>query len=205
MAGEGRTAPRSRLLLNAQLRVAGSRTAAVKIRNLSSTGALLEALRLPAKDAEIELHRGELSASGIVAWVKPGRCGVHFHSPIDLDAWIPMRILSEGQQRVDEIQAGLRAGAPIANPEASSGTLELDLATRVAEELGYISRMLEALGEDLATDIMAARHGAKLQSLDISIQTLGNLATVLRASDAEGAIRQIGMEDLRRRLLRKSL
>ena len=206
MVGEGRTAPRAKLLLSAQLRVSGARPTDVTIRNLSATGALLEAKHIPGKGAEIEICRGDLAAAGTVAWVKPGRCGIRFHEPIDLVAWLPTRMLSAGQQRVDEIQIAIRAGTnpPPSEPD-SVQRLQRAIAARVAEELAYVSRMLESLGEELATDLMAARHAAKLQDLDIATQILGHLGNVLTAQDAAGAIKQIGMEELRRRLSRKEL
>lgn len=77
---------------------------------------------------------------------------------------------------------------------------------RIAEELGYVARMLEALGDDLASDRhVTARHGAKLQNLDVAMQTLGHLAIVLTAADRRSAIQKIGMAELRRRLTRKPL
>jgi hypothetical protein len=204
MGEDGRAAPRSKLLLAAALRVTGGASLNVMIRDLSATGALVEAPRVPKFDSDVELVRGSLVATGSIAWAQEGRCGVRFHAPIDLEAWLPNRVLSAGQLRVDKIQASIRSGEASATTGALK-TAQIDVTARVAQELGYVSRLLESLGNDLATDRMTARHGAQLQNLDIAIQLLGHLANVLMASDSVAAIRQIGMEDLRRRLMRKSI
>ena len=206
MVEDGRTEPRSRMLRAAKLRVTGGPATNVTIRNLSSTGALVEASRVPGKDSEVELIKGELASTGIIAWATPGRCGISFHAPIDLAAWLPGQIHSVGQQRVDDVQASIRAGKEVASTERKqSGPSQLNVSARVAEELGYVSRLLEELGDKLSTDQMASRHGAQLQNLDVAIQLLGHLAEVLTAPDAALAIKRIGMEELRRRLLRRAL
>lgn len=206
MDENGRAEPRSSLLLAAKLRATGGSAMAVTIRNLSSTGALVEAPRVPGTNTDVELVRGELACRGAIAWARPGRCGIRFHAPIDVAAWVPARILSADQQRVDNIQASLKAGetiAPVAFGDA--GGHQPNTNAWLADELGFVSRLLEALGDELATDHIVARHGVALQNLDIAIQLLGHLADVLRAPDPSAAIKQIGMDELRRRLSRKAL
>lgn len=206
MVEEGRAEPRSRLFLTAQLRIAGGPPVNVTIRNISSTGALIEVPRQLEADTEVELVRGELVCTGAIAWAQAGRCGIRFHAPVDLAAWLPTRIVSAGQQRVDDMQASVKAGGGVPSiGDSPSNASKLDVSARVAQELGYVSRLLEAVGDELATDQMAARHGAQLQNLDIAIQLLGHLANVLTAPDSAFAIKQIGMQELRRRMSRKSL
>jgi hypothetical protein len=206
MTEEGRAEPRSSLFLTAQLRIAGGPPLNVTVRNISSTGALVEAARPLEANMDVELARGELACTGTIAWARSGRCGIHFDMPIDLNAWLPTDTHSVGQHRVDEMQASVKAGtgmAPIG--DSQTGGSRNGIGARVAVELGYVSRLLEAVGDELATDQMAARHGAQLQNLDIAVQLLGHLANVLTAPDAGAAIKQIGMEDLRRRLSGKAL
>ena len=206
MVDDGRVERRSSLLLAAQLRASGDPAVNVTVRNLSSTGALVEGPHLPGAKREIDLVRGALVASGSVAWAKPGRCGIRFDKPINLSAWLPGYNVSPGQQRVDAIQASVKAGE--AHPSSGSGqpaAAPPDISHRVAEELGYVSRLIESVGDELATDRLAARHGQQLQNLDISIQLLRHLTDVLTAPDTAAAIKRIGMEELRRRLTRKML
>ncbi len=50
--------------------------------------------------------------------------------------------------------------------------------------------------------IAVSRHGMALQSLDIVGQMLGHIANVIRSSDPETAVEEIGMSDLKARLTR---
>lgn len=116
------------------------------------------------------------------------------------------------QERCDEIQAQARlkpgdrirrgALAPILPLEPSPQLTD----RRLAEEIDYARRLLQAMGERLASDAtVLARHSGVLQSFDTVGQSLGYLAGVVGAADREQAIDRIGMEDLRSRIRRKSL
>ena len=79
------------------------------------------------------------------------------------------------------------------------------LHKRLGEELDYVRRMLDALGDQLAGDpILIRRHAVELQSLDIVGQILGHIGNVVRSSDPQGAVEAIGMGDLKARLTRQS-
>ena len=78
------------------------------------------------------------------------------------------------------------------------------LRQRLAEELEYARRMLDIMGDALASDgAVVVRHGTSLQSVDIVGQMLGHIATVLRSSDVGGAVDRIGMAELKARLTRR--
>ena len=121
---------------------------------------------------------------------------------------------SEAQARCDAIQAEFRAGGverksirrdPPPLPQALIPTDDV-LLVRLAEELEYARRMIEAMGDDLSADLnVITRHAVALQSIDIAGQMLGHVANVVRSSDREGAVERIGMSDLKGRLKRKSL
>lgn len=116
------------------------------------------------------------------------------------------------QERCDEIQAEARLKP---GDRIRRGALALVLPLepspdltdrRLAEEIDYARRLLQAVGECLACDaLVLARHATTLQSFDIVGQALGHLATVVGAADREEAIDRIGMEDLRTRIRRRSL
>ena len=83
---------------------------------------------------------------------------------------------------------------------------EDELRRRLAEELEYARRMLDIMGDTLASDgAVVVRHGTALQSVDIVGQMLGHIANVVRSSDPEGAVELIGMAELKARLQRRSL
>jgi hypothetical protein len=77
------------------------------------------------------------------------------------------------------------------------------LKLRLAEELEYARRMIEAMGDALSADQhLVMRHMVELQSIDIAGQILGHVANVVRSSDPQGAVERIGMCDLKARLKR---
>ena len=77
------------------------------------------------------------------------------------------------------------------------------LTLRLAEELEYARRMIEAMGDTLSSDPqLVMRHMVSLQSVDIVGQILGHVANVIRSSDPAGAVDRIGMCELKARLTR---
>jgi hypothetical protein len=204
--------PRKNLLLSAGIEGAGLK-APVRIRNLSETGAMLDGTVLPEAGAEITLRRLELEIRGLVVWRAAGRCGIKFDGGISVNDWIagshlPQQPLT-GQARVDEIQAALRAGAEL--PDEQSAELvdtsnTNDLTKRVAEEVGHARRLLNAIGDELAEDhFVLQRHGSALQNLDLACQILLHLETIIGAADQSTAAEAVTLQELRTRLLRKSI
>ena len=73
------------------------------------------------------------------------------------------------------------------------------------DELDYVRRMLDSLGDQLSCDpILLRRHATSLQSLDIVGQILGHVGAVIRSSDPGSAVGGIGMGDLKARLTRRN-
>ena len=102
----------------------------------------------------------------------------------------------------EEARKPLRRDGPAraAPPPESEDALNI----RLGEELDYVRRMLEVLGDQLSGDpILIRRHAVALQSLDIVGQILGHVGNVVRSSDPHAAVEDIGMGDLRARLMRQ--
>jgi len=79
-----------------------------------------------------------------------------------------------------------------------------ELRLRLAEELEYARRMLDAMGDELSADMgVVMRLAVALQSVDIVGQILGHIAAVTRSSDPERALERIGMCELKARLTRR--
>lgn len=77
------------------------------------------------------------------------------------------------------------------------------LNLRLAEELEYARRILDATGDQLSADAgVVMRYMTTLQSFDILGQMLGHIASVIRSSDPPGAVERIGMSELKGRLKR---
>ncbi|HEX8622919.1 MAG TPA: PilZ domain-containing protein [Allosphingosinicella sp.] len=216
-SAEDRASPRTNLLLSANAEV-GGRILPVRIRNLSETGAMLEGVGLPDAGMKLVLARGDLHVSAVVAWAAGGRRGVKFDGPTPVHEWTggtkPRPLDCTGlrdQRRVDAHQAEARADAASGRtlrhaPAASPATVSPDLESRLAQEIGYVQRLLENLGDELIKDLfLVQRHGQSLQSLDLVSQILGHVAAILQADDKAAVIDGLGMEDLKARLKRKSI
>lgn len=203
-------APRTNLLLAATIE--GDVAGPVRIRNLSESGALIEGQLLPQVGERLTLRRAALAVGATVMWRGAGKCGVQFDRRVAIAHWAKGISTPRDQAQVDAMQAAVRAGlsspAPAteqvtadAAPAAASGMLE----RRVAEELGYIARLIETIGDDLADEpAVIHRHPATLQNFDLATQILKHLAAVLTAEDRAKAIGEIGMADLRARLTRRA-
>ncbi|HEX8574593.1 MAG TPA: PilZ domain-containing protein [Allosphingosinicella sp.] len=216
-SAEDRASPRTNLLLAATAEVDG-RDVAVRIRNLSETGALIEGGGLPEAGVRLVVKRGDLAVAATVAWASGGKRGVRFDAPTPVSEWTggkPRPLECTGlrdQRRVDAIQAEARADAVAgracrsAAPEPSPPSAYPDLDSSLADELGYVQRLLETLGDELIADLfLVQRHGQSLQRLDLVGQILGHVAAILRADDKGAMVESIGMEDLRARLKRKPI
>ena len=119
---------------------------------------------------------------------------------------------SEAQRRVDAIVAEAKRGiwkpqfqpaAPLAPPSPMCARL---IEKRLSEEIEYVQRLLEMMGDQLSGDpVILQRHARTMQGFDLMSQILGHIARVVTADDKEGAIDGIGMHDLRSRLKRQAL
>jgi hypothetical protein len=163
---ENRSEGRSNVFLAARLDGGGASTA-VRIRNISARGALVDGRTLPPVGTPVRLTRGRFSAVGQLAWAGEGQAGVNFDCEIDVPSWV-QRVGHGGQQRVDGVIAALRSG--VRPPEAHHGGADLSL--------GEISAALDETCERLAqTPIMSIAFGEELIKLDSLAQSLRRLAT----------------------------
>ncbi len=208
--GHSERAPRTNLLLSATIETATLK-APVRIRNLSEGGALLEGAAFPDVGGALTLRRLEIAIDAVVVWRSASRCGVQFKGKVAVADWVSGTQSRSShdidQARVDSIQAAVRAGRPVPTTEgAAAPVVDADLDRRIAEELSYVKRLLEIVGDELTdAPIVVQRYSRSLQSFDLACQILGHLSTILTASNRGAAVQAVGMDDLRARLLRKPL
>ena len=135
--------------------------------------------------------------------------GDYYGAPAHLRTATP----TAAQSRCDSILSDYRANpaappafvAPAAPPAPPPATDDL-LLLRLAEELEYARRMMDAMGDALCADpAVVMRHSVSLQSVDIVGQMLGHIANVVRSSRREDSVQLIGMCELKSRLTRRSL
>ncbi len=203
--------PRKNLLLAASIE-AGALSAPVRIRNLSETGALIDGAALPDVGTELTLRRMEIEIGATVVWRMGGRCGIRFAGNVSVDDWAigkrrTASLFERNQAGVDARQAAVRSGAAL-SAEDGAPTITPPHADvveeRIAEELAYLRRVLDSVGDTLSDDaIILQRHSGALQQIDIACQTLAELGAILGSKDRVAAAAAINMHDLRARLLRK--
>jgi len=112
---------------------------------------------------------------------------------------------AEAQERSSTARAPERRSIRRDAPPLSPALIPTDdpLQLRLAEELEYVRRMLDQMGDTLSADPMVVgRHMTSLQTVDIVGQILGHVANVTRSSDPSGAVDRIGMCELKARLTR---
>jgi hypothetical protein len=78
---EGRGRQRFRVLLNAEL-ISTTDEQSVKVRDISQTGAMIEAQRPIAKAKDVILRRGEIEYFAEIAWVDGNQCGLVFDAAL---------------------------------------------------------------------------------------------------------------------------
>lgn len=181
-ATDVRADPRTSIYLAAALYCDGC-SSAVKIRNISATGALVEGAVIPAMGALVQLVRGGLIVHGLVAWAVEGRCGLKFSGCIDVQQWRAVPSNSE-QERVDEIVRLVKAGAvPLPVPPLDhgiGGNESLEPDTHLSGDLRRARQLLDNLGEVLARDAeIVSRYAAALQNLDIAMQVLATIESIM--------------------------
>ena len=193
---ERRGTARASLYLAASLYCDGSSYPA-KIRNISSSGALLEASAAFAQGSLVQLVRGSLIVHGLVAWIANGKLGLRFSGSIDVPQW-RRSISNAEQERVDDIVRLVKAGAvplPVntACRESSFGK------ESPAADLNRAVRLLDRLGDRLAKDaIVVSSYPAELQNLDIAVQVIEAVGTLLEART------DLGLDENKFASLRKS-
>jgi hypothetical protein len=79
---QNRRSRRANVLMSASLEVSGA-TLAVKLRNLSAEGALVEADQLPVEGSVVLFRKGDLSTPGHVAWTRGNQAGIAFDALLD--------------------------------------------------------------------------------------------------------------------------
>ncbi len=73
---------RSNVLFTASLELSGTSTP-VKMRNLSSNGALIEGENLPIEGSELLFRKGDLAVKGRVVWASERHAGIAFQRPLE--------------------------------------------------------------------------------------------------------------------------
>lgn len=183
------------MFLAAVLRAGTSQTPA-KVRNMSSSGAMIELAAAPSPGKTVELMRGTLIARGSVVWSSPSRCGIRFSSEVLVEDWLaaPTKVQ---QRRVDEIVSLVKAGGADPVP-IDGGPTEARTTEELVDDIGAVIRLMQDLEDDLAASAKTLeRHGMKLQHLDIAMQMLRAVACELTPDGGDEQCSLAKLKDLR--------
>lgn len=169
-------AERTHLFLVATLSF-GRASTAVRVRNLSSTGALVEGGALPPVSSAIILRRGPLEAIGTIVWSESGKAGLSFSGTVDVSAWLPSKE-TKRQTQVDEITFGFKQARAVEPPSPPVAEGAVTIAALVAE-LAAVQAQLGQIGDQLALDdALLAKH-PEVQMLDVAGQRIGRIVAAL--------------------------
>lgn len=183
-AGASRRAhQRTRLFVIANLSSAAM-TTNVRVRDISGSGALIEADDLPPVGERVKLRRGELRATGTVVRREGKQAGIQFERPVNAIEWLPNKARSQLMVDIafETIKPRFEGGPPTANT-AANGRAEasaLPSSPTTRDELEGIADMLDALADRMSEDpVIIASYLEKLQVLDIASQKLRRLGSNL--------------------------
>lgn len=168
-AAEHRAERRSNLFVLAALHCRGQGAPiAVRVRNLSPTGALVEGPDLPATGSAVRLARGALTVEGEVTRRDDTSAGVRFIGLVQISDWLP-GTRNHRQQRVDQLVMEARAGRA---RQAGGGAPDAPSPP----DYSAIARSLHQASEALLGDPdLVRRHPGALQAIAIAAQALERL------------------------------
>lgn len=173
---EGRSGPRTNMFIAAAMILDGG-SSPVKVRNMSEHGALIETSVAPSAGENVLLSRGSLVVSGTVVWSTGSRCGLRFASGIAVRDWMAAPT-NPGQATVDAMIAQVRLSIHHA-AQLTSREAEAAPKRDAAEGLSQAASLLEQLANALSDDAeVVARHGDKLQNLDLALQLIAAVRAV---------------------------
>jgi hypothetical protein len=172
---EGRHQTRTHLFVAATL-YADCGSSPVNIRNMSHSGALIEGSLLPDVGDRIRLKRGQLEATGWIAWRVERKAGVKLEAAVHVADWMS-RPGSADQERVDALLSIVRNNASPLTAAAADPIGRASIETELRQLRLELAELEAALLKDLA---VAAAH-PEIQTLDVSAQRIDRILKGLRS------------------------
>jgi hypothetical protein len=177
----------------------------VRLKNISLTGALINApARLPI-GTMVTLNRLHMSISAVVVREGKNYLGLNFNEPLLPEE---INLLRAGAYIAKPKLITEQSNDPYTSPRANKSPLvsglrpsRFPLEGRLAKELQYAQSLLETAIEPIINNhLLLQRYGRNLQELDSISQLLGYAAKIMATEDKECAINQIDDQELRLRL-----
>jgi hypothetical protein len=174
-AHDGRQQARTHFFVSATL-YGDAGSTPVTIRNMSRSGALIEAAVLPEVGERIDLRRGQLRAAGWIAWRVERRAGVRLDRTVHVPDWMSRQV-SAGQEQVDALVSIVRNHGP---KVPAIGAYHIGQMSMEAELL-QLRVELGELEAALLKDVIVVATHPEIQTLDISVQRIDRVLQALRA------------------------
>lgn len=187
---------RSKTLLAATLQVGANRVP-VRIRNISSAGALIETHKSLHVGRTAVLTHADMSVAGQVVWADGRSIGFCFSEKIDDSRW---RFAEDDHTRmkVTEIKPSDYSNLSLQRTEDDT------LPARVSEEIDLIARTMRLISETMVADpILRQRYSQLLQEMDLTEDRLKQMAQIVRAGCTKANAELLATGPLRARLLRE--
>lgn len=142
----------------------------VRVRDMSSGGALIEGPVLPPAGTAFELVRAHLRVSARSMWVRGNQCGVSFEETVDVAEWMTRNSPTQ-QQRIDALFHKARCNVETARSERHySGTSEIE---HEDGDLLDAIELLTAMQDTLVLDPhMQMHHPDQMRSLQKVLRLL---------------------------------
>lgn len=187
----------------------GARSLGARLRDVSLSGMQLELPNPPDVGSEVSITKGNLQTSGVVVWLDRGRCGVRLHQDIDLNSWLGGRVtrleneanaLSSLGKKIEKMSHDFYAEFD------DRSQAQCAIRKRCAEEMRYVARLVEDLGEAFMKEpIILSRHARKVQDFDLIKQIITQLSNLIDSDDICDTAIHIPLSSLRNRILRTGL
>ena len=159
---QNRKSSRSQVLLTATLEHGGA-TTAVKLRNLSSEGALVESDKLPIEGTSVMFCRNELCSQGQVVWVNGRYAGIAFADKLQ-----PEQVLRHVPAPRPKIQPralppGLRAAKHDGRSAPAGGKLDVEPGYRSSGRIKPSRRPAAARADRAANPTNSGQRNQALE------------------------------------------
>lgn len=141
----------------------------VRVRNMCTSGAMIDCSEPPAEGLLVKLRRGSLHTTARVIWSRMDRCGLNLVSTVNVDEWLAPSANSR-QTEVDAIFSRLPYAANEARADLKLGE---QLEAGIGEATIVLADLLRTVGERFAKDpVILANRTLELQAFDAAIQVL---------------------------------
>lgn len=152
----------------------------IHVRNISTSGALIEGAIVPANGDSLVLKRGGLEAAASIVWKEGRRAGVSFSSTVDVADWMA-RQPTPHQGRVDGMIRTIRMESATAGRREPIAE-DVHRPSSSEAELLALRKLLADLEKDLTADVILVATHPEIQALDIALQAIDRMLGVSKSA-----------------------